>query len=231
MHTTIPKHYPSAIRITELETKIITDLVHKKLDLKSTIWATSFCSDEVNNMFAPFYDLFAGPGPFMMGGLSGLPFSGITGMKAFLSHAPTEGAVLILYGPHIGISEDGKMGRVNRQNQFASSTCCGSLVAALDSLKKEEHLPMDNPLDYQQARVVEHLYNKRDEILESEFPLKEVTDVAYEEIHEKLYNILRAIKPDLSNIKLYLIGGVVINTDYAIEDYFEVRNVEYLEFT
>ena len=230
MYKTIPKHYPSAIRITELETRIITDLVQKKLDLKSTIWATSFCSDEVNNLFSPFYDLFAGPGPFMLGGISGLPFSGITGMQAFLSHAPSHGAVLILYGPHIGISEDGKIGEVNRQNQFASSTCCGSLVAALDSLERDEHLPMDNPLDYQQARVIEHLFNKRETILESKFPLKEATDVAYQEIHDKLYNILRAIKPQLTDIKLYLIGGIVINTDWMIEDFFEVKNVEYLEF-
>ncbi len=230
MYTTIPKHYPSAIRITELETKIITDLVHKKLDLKSTIWATSFCSDEVTNLFAPFYDLFAGPGPFILGGLCGIPFSGITGMKAFLSHAPSHGAVLILYGPHIGISEDGQMGRVNRQNQFASSKCCGSLSAALESLEKEEHLPMDNPLDYQQARVIEHLYNHREEILGNEFPLKQATEVAYQKIHEKMYSIIEAVKPDLSDIKLYLIGGVTVNTDWTIEDYFDVRNVEFLEF-
>ncbi len=230
MYNTIPKHYPSAIRITELETKIITDLVQKKLDLKSTIWATSFCSDEVNNLFSPFYDLFAGPGPFMLGGISGLPFSGITGMQAFLSHAPSHGAVLVLYGPHIGISENGQIGEVNRQNQFASSTCCGSLVAALESLKNDEHLPLDNPLDYQQARVIEHLNNNRKDILESQFPLKEATDAAYDAIHLKINRILDAIKPELDDIKLYLIGGIVINTDWTIEDFFEVRNVEYLEF-
>ncbi|MBO6524815.1 MAG: hypothetical protein JJ971_13370 [Balneolaceae bacterium] len=230
MYKTIPKHYPEAIRITDLETKIITDLVQKKLDLKSTIWATSFCSDEVNNLFSPFYDLFAGPGPFMLGGISGLPFSGITGMKAFLSHAPSHGAVLVLYGPHIGISEDGKIGQVNRQNQFASSTCCGSLVAALESIKKDEHMPLDNPLDYQQARVIEHLHKNRSNILESQFPLKEATDSAYEAIHTKMNRILDIIKPELDDIKLYLIGGIVINTDWTIEDLFEVRNVEYLEF-
>ena len=230
MYTTIPKHYPSAIRITDLETQIITDLVEKKLDLKSTIWATSFCSDEVNNLFSPFYDLFAGPGPFMLGGISGLPFSGITGMNAFLSHAPSHGAVLVLYGPHIGVSEDGKIGQVNRQNQFASSTCCGSLVAALDSLQKDEHMPLNNPLDYQQARIIEHLHACRDDILNSEEPLKKATDVAYDAIHTKLNNILDALKPELDDIKLYLIGGIVINTDWTIEDFFEVRNIEYLEF-
>ncbi|GAB5408424.1 MAG: hypothetical protein BalsKO_07890 [Balneolaceae bacterium] len=230
MHKTIPKHFPTAIRITDLEAKIITDLVERKLDLKSTIWATSFCSDEVNNMFAPFYDLFAGPGPFMLGGISGLPFAGITGMNAFLSHAPSHGAVLILYGPHIGVSENGGLGQVNRQNQFASSTCCGSLVGALDSLNNDSEVPSDNPLDYQQARVIQHLHNHRDEIINDEYPLKKATDFAYEAIHAKLHRILDEIMPNLDDIKLYLIGGIVINTDWMMEDYFEIKNVEFLEF-
>lgn len=230
MHTTIPKHFPSAIRITDLETRIITDLVERKLDLKSTIWATSFCSDEVNNMFSPFYDLFAGPGPFNLGGISGLPFAGVTGMKAFLSHAPSHGAVLVLYGPHIGISENGELGKVNRQNQFASSSCCGSLIAALDSINKNLEMPADDPLDYQQARVVQHLHHHKDEIISDEYPLKKVTDFAYEAINTKLYRILDEVKPSLDDIKLYLIGGIVINTDWMMEDFFEIRNVELLEF-
>ncbi len=230
MQTTIPKHFPDAIRITDLETRIITDLVERKLDLKSTIWATSFCSDEVNNMFSPFYDLFAGPGPFQLGGISGLPFAGITGMNAFLSHAPSHGAVLILYGPHIGISEDGSLGEVNRQNQFASSTCCGSLVSALDTLKDNLQTSLDDPLDYQQARVIQHLHNHRNEILESDYPLKEATDFTYEAIQIKLHKILDAVKPNLNDIKLYLIGGVVVNTDWMMEDYFEIKNIEFLEF-
>ena len=231
MQTTIPKHFPEAIHITDLETKIITDLVNRKLDLKSTVWATSFCSDEVNNMFAPFYDLFAGPGPFRLGGISGLPFSGVTGMNAFLSHAPTNGVALILYGPHIGVSKDGKLGEVNRQNQFISSPCCGSLVVALNSLKENIEFPLDNPLDYQQARVIQHLHDHKTEILEHEYPLKKATEFAYNAIHIKVKKILKEVTPTLSNLKLYLIGGIVVNTDWTIEDYFEIKNQEVIEFT
>lgn len=230
MYQTIHTHFPKAIHITNLETRIITELVKKELDLKSTIWATSFCSDETNNMFSPFYDLFAGPGPFRLGGISGLPFVGITGLNAFLSHVPTHGATLILYGPHIGVSENGEIGQVKRQNQFASTTCCGSLVAALDSLEKHEELPVNNPLDYQQARVIQHLHNHRDEILGDDFPLKRATDLAYNAIHQKLHTLLNVLKPNLSDIKLYLIGGIVINTDWTIEDYFEIRDEEFIEF-
>lgn len=228
MYKTIPRHYPEAISITELETKIITRFVERKLGLKSTIWATSFCSDEVNNLFSPFYDLFAGPGPFILGGIAGLPFSGITGMSAFLSHAPNDGTALILYGPHIGVSKDGTLGQVNRQNQNAPSSCCGSLVTALNSLHDSDTMPESNPLDYQQARVIRHLYENKSEIMDSEDPLMKVTDYAYQAIHDKLYRIIDNLEDSFSDIHLYLIGGVVINTDWFIEDYFDVRNMDYI---
>ena len=61
---------------------------------------------EKNKIAAPF---LGGPlvhivgqdllGPFKMGGLNGFPFTGLTGMSAFSSHVPDNGAVLIFYGP------------------------------------------------------------------------------------------------------------------------------------
>ena len=181
-------------------------------------------------MFPEFYHLFAGPGPFQLGGISGLPFTGVTGLKAFLSHVPTHGAAMILYGPHIGVSDEGQIGTVNRQNQFASSTCCGSLAAALNAIKQNQIPPTDYPLDYQQARVIQHLSNYKDEILTSEVPLKKATELAYEAIHKKVHDILELVQDDLEDIRLYLLGGIVINTDWNRYDYFEVHHQEFYEF-
>lgn len=227
MYNAIPTHFPNAIIISELEDQILDDFKDCDLDPENTLWATSFCSDEVNNVFHQFNDIFAGPGPFILGGISGLPFAGITGMKAFLSHVPTHGAAIIMYGPHIGVSRDGQLGQVNRHHQFGLSTCCGSLVGALSNIKQKEELPTSNPLDYQQARVIQHLYHKRKEIFSDPYPLKKATDVAYDAIHLKLTRILEAIESELSDLKIYLMGGVVINTDWDIENYFEVRNMDF----
>lgn len=230
MYTTIPNHFPQAVTIHELESRIVRDFMSKELELSTSIWATSLCSDEVSNMFPEFYHLFAGPGPFQLGGISGLPFTGITGLKAFLSHVPTHGAAMILYGPHIGVSSDGQIGNVNRKNQFASSTCCGSLVAALDAIQKEEYPEPNNPLDYQQARVIQHLKQYRDEILDADVPLKRATELAYEAINLKMHSILEATREDLVDIRLYLLGGIVINTDWDRPDYFEAHHQEFYEF-
>jgi len=230
MYKTIPEHFPGAVSITDLETQLITELVQRTYKLQSVIWATSFCSDEVNNLFSPFYDLFAGPGPFRLGGISGLPFSGITGMNAFLSHIPTHGAAMILYGPHIGVSRNGTIGQVQRQNQPTPTTCCGSLVAALESLKDTDLMPTDNPLDYQQSRVQQHLFRHKKDILDHSYPLKKATDIAYEAIHVKLFKIIDEMKKNYQHFELILAGGVVINTDWTIEDYFDLRNLEFIRF-
>ena len=230
MYTTISEHFSSAQSITDLKTQLVTELVKRNYKLQSVLWGTSFCSDEVNNLFSPFYDLFAGPGPFHLGGISGLPFSGITGMNAFLSHVPTHGAAMILYGPHIGVSRDGTFGQVQRQNQSSPTTCCGSLVAAIESLKHSDLKPMDNLLDYQQARVQQHLYQHRDEILEHSNPIRKATNLTYEAIHHKLLKIIDEIKKRRQHFELILVGGVVINTDWTIEDYFDLRNLEFIRF-
>ena len=49
-----------------------------------------------------------------MGGLDGFPFTGLTGMGAFASHVPDDGAVFVYYGPHIGITKDGVIGEIHR---------------------------------------------------------------------------------------------------------------------
>lgn len=216
--------------MSEFQQKIISDFKSMDINPEDTIWATSICSDELNNFLQGLNPVFAGPGPFRLGGISGLPFVGITGLNAFLSHAPAHGCAMIIYGPHIGVSEHGVLGEVNRQNQFGLTTCCGSLVAALGAIERHEELPSNNPLDYQQARVIQHLHQYREEILSDEYPLKKATNFAYLDIHIKLNRIIDALKPTLSDIKLYLVGGIVINTDWKLEDYFEIRETELLQF-
>jgi len=230
MQTTIPKHFPEAMLMSEFQDRIIADFKSMSIEPEDTIWATSICSDELNNFLQDLNSIFAGPGPFRLGGISGLPFVGITGFDAFLSHAPTHGCAMIIYGPHIGVSEHGVLGEVNRQNHFGLTTCCGSLVGALSAVEQNLELPLNNPLDYQQARVINHLMQYREEILNDEFPLKRATNFAYHDIHIKLNRIIDELKPRLNDIKIYLIGGIVINTDWKMEDYFEIKNIDFLEF-
>lgn len=93
--STVHKIYPEA-RTTEHAIDGLLDVIERKLGLKAgqLMYADSICCDDVNIIQYPgrAYDML---GPFKMGGLSGFPFAGISGMNAFANHVPEEGAVVI----------------------------------------------------------------------------------------------------------------------------------------
>jgi len=92
--------------------------------------ADSIWSDDVNSIQYPARALDS-LGPFKMVGLDGLPFTGLTGMGAFASHVPDEDAVLIYYGPHIGITKDDKFVEIHCIGQTKNTGCCGAAKGAV----------------------------------------------------------------------------------------------------
>ena len=125
----IHQWYPKAITTIDSVNRII-DFVECDLDLepRQVMLADSVCSDDVNSIQYPARTQeFLGP--FKMGGLDGFPFTGLTGMGAFASHVPDNGAVFIYYGPHIGITKDGTIGEIHRFGQSKNSGCCGAAKA------------------------------------------------------------------------------------------------------
>lgn len=70
--------------------------------------------------------------PFQVGALGGLVFLGRTGVQAALGHAPGEDGrhrFVVFCLPHIGIDDDGVVGRVHRRGMHRGSTACGALAA------------------------------------------------------------------------------------------------------
>lgn len=226
----IAEHYPKALQIRELEQTITNELNLNGFILSRTVWGTSICSDEVNNSLNIFSRLFVGPGPFRFGGISGLPFTGKTGVMAFASHIPEKGGAFILYGPHVGVSSDGVIGEINRQRQNNNSTCCGSLIAGLSTIENTPSVEANPTSDYQQSRVAKMLQAEKSHILAADNQVKEVTERAYHHIHEELKDLIYDCKDALKGTKIYLMGGIVINTDWDKEDWFDIKNKELLEF-
>lgn len=221
----VTDHYPNAVTLSSLEKKILSELNSHSMDPSETIWGTSICSDEVNNTFNAFSHNFVGPGPFRFGGISGLPFTGKTGFRAFASHIPDNGGACILYGPHIGVSGDGKAGEIMREGHQNHSTCCGSLIAGLESVKLGSVPQTPARDDYQQSQVSQMLIEKHTEITQSSEPIKTVTEIAYRQIDREMKDILSACDDAIKHAKVLLIGGIVINTDWDQEDLFEIRDI------
>jgi hypothetical protein len=172
--------------------------------------ANSICSDDINEIEFPKH-VYKMLGPFRMGGLDGFPFAGLTGIKAYSSHVPEEGALFIYFGPHIGHSDGSELGMVKRTGQNFYSSCCGAATLALAKLQKGQIKEGEiTELDYQQNVLEQILLKNADRILSSTCQIYEATEVIYEAIKERILLLLG--QTTLNCRYLILAGGVVINS-------------------
>jgi len=225
----IKKHYPEAREGKVFTKELVDKLTDKhKFDLTKTLLATSVCSDEIIRSATNFREYLSYTHPFNLGGLAGIPFSGLTGFKAFASHIPDNGSAIILYGPHIGVTENGTVGIVERVGQRQPSTCCGALRASIESLSDMDTSTADKDLDYQMSVIEQKIRASREKVKAHAVPLVAATDSMYRFIHERIYKLMEGTKKSFENHEVAMIGGIIINTDHAFQDWFELRNFEVL---
>ncbi len=221
----VKSHFPNAMDAKDTSIHYLGKMQNEyKIDVSKVLMATSVCSDDINVPSTSFFNVLFGP--FIMGGLGGLPFVGQTGMTAFAHHIPDEGSAFIFYGPHIGITLEGDLGKMYRPRQEETGNSCGALMLALNRLQDENYKPQLNEDDYQQMKLEESLLPYREQIIESNNQQKAITEATYEVINKKIYNYLETCKNEFNVDKVTLLGGIIINTDYGLDDYFDKRNFE-----
>ncbi|MEM6361333.1 MAG: hypothetical protein AAF731_14665 [Bacteroidota bacterium] len=201
--------------------------IEHELDISRVLMATSVCSDDINVPSTTFFNVLFGP--FIMGGLGGLPFAGKTGMTAFAHHIPDDGSAFIFYGPHIGITLEGELGKMYRPRQEETGNSCGALMLALSRLQDSEYKPVLNDDDYQQMKLEENLLPYRDQILDSNNQAKAITEATYDIINKKIHEHISTCRDEFTVNKVTLLGGIIINTDYGLDDYFDARNFEVID--
>jgi hypothetical protein len=157
-----------------------------------------------------------------MSGLDGFPFTGLTGMGAFAHHVPDDGAVIIYYGPHIGITKSGTIGEIHRIGQHKNSGCCGAVKVATDKLLKNQIILGNvTELDYQMNVIEQILLKQKDKIANSKNPIYEATEVIYEAIDERIVELVqKTIYPCKYVI---LIGAILINSDSDMGSFTSAR--------
>jgi DNA-dependent RNA polymerase auxiliary subunit epsilon len=221
----IHQYYPNAMSTIDAVNQTIA-YVEDILDLetKQIMMADSICSDDVNSIQYPARALeFLGP--FKLGGLDGYPFAGLTGMSAYASHVPTDGAAFIYYGPHIGITTDGKIGEIQRMGQLMNSDCCGASKAGLEKLLNNQiTVGTQSDLDYQMNTLEQILLKEKDRIIAAKIPIKEATEVLYEAIHKRIHELVAKTKFNCKYI--LLTGSILINSDKEIGSFTSAKNVE-----
>jgi Limiting CO2-inducible proteins B/C beta carbonyic anhydrases len=201
---------------------------------------SSVCSDDLNSVELPDTDMV---GPFLLGGLDGYPFVGKTGLGAFSHHVPEHGAALLFFGPHVGITDAGQVGRVVRPGQSAPSDCCGAAMAGLRKLEAggiTYKPPCDFAVDdYQQEMLEQLLLKSADEILgvgspDEAWRFVRLTEVIYRETKQTLLNLLNGVPFEAP---AFVFGGILINEDggrgssIAIRDVIGVQGGNFVNMT
>lgn len=195
----------------------------------STLVATSLCCDEVNRplekALAKTYDE-----PFIMGGLAGFPFGGITSFGAMAHHIPDGGSCLVVYGPHVGIDSFGSIGTVNRRGRAKGGSCCGSAAAALGNVRKGAMVPkkgdaespgMVDSLDAQQAYVNSQLAPYGERLLMAADQNIELPYALYDAQKKMIDGIVaKGAGAMEGNGYIAMLGGIQINTPDDTSDYF-----------
>ncbi len=206
----------------------LLDTIEENLHLKPNqlMHADSMCCDDVNAIQYPAraYEML---GPFKMGGLNGFPFAGLTGMNAFAHHVPENGAVIIFYAPHIGITKDGTIGEISRIGQNGNSACCGAAKGALGKLLKGEIIEGNiSSLDFQMNTIEQIFLQSKERISNAKNQIFEATEVMYEAIDRRIEVLVSHTNYPCKYV--ILVGAVFINGDREEGSFCEYRKFDYI---
>ena len=225
----------------------------------SIVLAEGICSDDVDASKVPA-NIGGWPnsinsflGPFQSGGLAGYPFVGSVGFGAFASHVATTlgGTLFVTSMPHIGVTEDGRSGRMLRRGKADSinDNTCGAVWGAINQVvnvlsapPSQNDAPFDNgnysfwkltDILWPYKNVLSGFTGTSEEIYNKQmvFATETIRDSAYDYI---IANLPAATTANTEN-DVYFLSGIFINSDVStgttqFESYVVVDKVMKYEY-
>ena len=225
MQKIISQYFNEFSTVSEASHNAALEIANREgIDMNKIIVATSFCFDELNHHQAKM-NLPSPQGTFIMGGLAGYPFVGDIGLTAFADHIPDGGAALFIFGPHIGFSRTGEVGKIKRFGQHRHTNTCGALMMVQNHVLSTEIHEID-PADYssfQPEFLALRLLPMANEIRKAEVPILKTTHLVYDEIENEILKLIINNKILQTKFPVYILGGIVINTDETLPNYFSQK--------
>jgi hypothetical protein len=203
------------------------------------VYAQGICSDDVD---APKVQANIGGwpnsinsflGPFQSGGLAGYPFVGSVGFGAFASHVATtlNGTLFITSMPHIGVTEDGRSGRMLRRGKADSinDNTCGAVWGAINQVvnvltdaPNQNDAPFDNG-NYSFWKLTDILWPYKSILIGFTGTSEEIYNkqmiFATETIRNSAYDYIIANLPAATEANtendVYFLSGIFINSDVS----------------
>jgi hypothetical protein len=225
MEHIIGQHFKEFSTMAKASHNAVVNIAEREgIDAKKIIVATSFCFDELNHHQEKM-NLHSPQGTFIMGGLAGYPFVGDIGLTAFADHVPDGGAALFIFGSHIGISGTGEVGKIKRVGQHRHTNTCGALMMVQNHVLSTQFHEVD-ATDYsafQPEFLALRLLPMADEIRKAEVPILKTTHLVYDEIENEILKLIIHNPLLQSEFPVYILGGIVINTDESLPNYFSQK--------
>jgi hypothetical protein len=223
----IKEKFPGAVPYKAGIDSLLEQLKQYDIPVNKMLWGQSICVDDIINTKDKLKPGIKGP--FNLGGLAGLPFTGITGIDAFAHHLPEDGTAILFVGPHIGYNEKDGWGKILRHDQHKTSSCCGALTAALVKLQKDKlKFKVPSSEDYQEDIIEQLAYSNRKDILSSSEPLISFTRLTYREAFSQMADYASKVRERHFRYAV-IAGGIIINTDYMYSDYLYIENISILD--
>lgn len=232
----VQKVYPGAMTNSDLITKVTSKLQTKGYTTSNTLLATSLCCDELARQLEMDMAYIFGSN-FNLGGLAGFPFAGNTGFGAMSAHIPDAGGCcLLVYGPHVGITSDGTVGKVERAGIRNVDSCCGSAIAASNYVQGITSGSMGVSLanvqsftDFQQGAVQELILPHGKVLEDAANRMEQLPRSLYESQDLLMVEIVQKGSSGIKDGGLVMLGGIQINTGPATLDYFLPMRFDYLD--
>jgi hypothetical protein len=203
------------------------------------VLAEGICSDDVDASKVPG-NIGGWPnsvnsflGPFQSGGLAGYPFVGSVGFGAFASHVATTlgGTLFVTSMPHIGVTEDGRSGRMLRRGKADSITdnTCGAVAGAINQVvnvlsaaPSQSNPPFDNE-NYSFWKLTDILWPYKNVLSGFTGTSEEIYNkqmiFATETIRDSAYDYIIANLPAQTEAQtendVYFLSGIFINSDVS----------------
>jgi len=193
---------------------------HFGLTQSNTLLGLSMCPDEINHEASDLSRILSDHWgeSFPLGGISGAPFSGKTGFAAFSHHVPDGGNVLVFFGPHVGISNNGEVGKYLRKGQHSHSSACGAVVGAYNACCSGAYNAEDfDERDMQMAWIKKEIAPHAQRIKQEANPMAALAYQSYEMVKE---SVQKVVNNDFGEGYLILIGGIQINLQPPLDDHF-----------
>jgi Limiting CO2-inducible proteins B/C beta carbonyic anhydrases len=153
--------------------------------------------------------------------------------SAMAHHIPDGGSCLVVYGPHVGVDSEGKVGQINRRGREGSGPCCGSAAVAAGYVAKVRSGDIDaagppiDALDATQNFVGAMLLPYAERLEAAIEPEVELPFALFDAQHEMMQAIVRKGCGEVAGDGMItLLGGIQINTPTGITDYFLPRVFE-----